>query len=297
MMAVTTNVPGPSFGPKGFIEPTETEILNGVIADIDAAFGGGLNPALETPQGQIASSMAAVIGNVNDTFLKYTQQVDPAYADGRMQDAIARIYYIERFPARPTVVTVTCQGAAGVAIAQGSQVQSSDGNIYYSLADAVIPDAGTVDVEFACQLPGPIPCPAASITTIYRAINGWDSVNNAADGATGRNTETRSEFEQRRALSVAHNAQGSLPSILGAILVTDGVLDAFVTENVNNTALTIGGYTLNPNSIYVAAVGGTDDDVARALWTKKSPGCGYNGNTTVTVLDQNPRLQPAVPRV
>jgi hypothetical protein len=38
-------------------------------------------------------------------------------------------------------------------------------------------------------------------------------------------------------------------------------------------------------SLYVAASGGTDADVAQAIWSKKAPGCGYNGTTTVTVED------------
>src|SRR6185312_16499588 len=34
---------------------------------------------------------------------------------------------------------------------------------------------------------------------------------------------------------------------------------------------------------------------AKAMWTKKSPGCGYNGNTTVTVTDDNPVYSPPQP--
>jgi hypothetical protein len=51
--------------------------------------------------------------------------------------------------------------------------------------------------------------------------------------------------------------------------------------------VTVGGVTLAAHSLYVAAVGGTDLDVATAIWTKKAPGCAYNGNTTVTVTDPN----------
>lgn len=288
-------VPKPSFGPDGFITPIEPDILVAVKEQINEAFGGGLNMADKTPQGQIAVSMTAAIGNANDAFLFLSQQFDPAYNIGRYQDAVARIYFIERLPARPTVTMVTCTGLVGVVIPAGSLVDADDGNLYRSLDSAEIPDTGTIDVPFACTVPGPIPCPAGSINRIYMAVNGWDSVINIADGAIGRDTERRDEFEQRRALSVAKNAQGSLPSILGSVLEVDGVLDAFVAENVNNTAHTIRGYTLAANSIYVAVVGGAADAVARALWTKKSPGCGYNGNTTVIVEDQSSGYNPPYP--
>jgi hypothetical protein len=221
--------------------------------------------------------------------------MDPAYNIGRYQDGIARIYFIERFPARPTVVTVTCIGSEGVVIPANSVVLAADGTQYLATDGGTIPASGTIDLQFECAIPGPIACPAGSIETIYQSINGWDQVLNAADGAIGRNTETRAEFEDRRRLSVAQNAQGSLPSVLGAVLSVPNVLDAFVTENVNNAPQEIRGFTLAPNSIYVAAVGGDDDDVARALWTKKSPGCGYNGNTLVTVTDDNPLYNPPRP--
>lgn len=292
---MTDAIPQPTFGATGFIVPAESDILLAVKAAWNNAFGGALNMADETPQGQLAVSQTAAIGNANDAFAFLAQQMDPAYNVGRYQDGIARIYFIERFPARPTVVTVTCLGGEGVVIPVNAIVVAADGNQYLATDGGTIPASGSIDLQFECVVPGPIPCPAGSIQNIYQAINGWDQAFNADDGVLGRNTEGRADFEDRRRLSVAKNAQGSLPSVLGAVLDIPNVLDAFVTENVNNTPLTIRGFTLNPNSIYVAAVGGDDADVARAEWTKKSPGCGYNGNTTVTVEDENPAYNPPYP--
>lgn len=294
-------VPQPSFGPNGFVTPAEPDILVAVKAEINAAFRNDLNMADETPQGQLAVSQTAAIGNANDSFVFLSQQFDPKYNSGRYQDAVARIYFIERIPASSTIVTVTCGGLANVVIPQNALVVAADGNQYFAISGGTIPLAGSIDLQFQCVKTGPIECPAGSINSalpgagIFQAVNGWDSVLNAADGVLGRNEETPSEFEQRRALSVAQNSQGSLPSVLGAVLTTAGVTDAFVTENVNQTAQTIRGFTLNPNSIYVCAVGGTDSDVAHALWTKKSPGCGYNGNTTIVVQDTNSGYNPPLP--
>ena len=292
---MTDAIPQPTFGATGFIVPAESDILLAVKAAWNNAFGGALNMADETPQGQLAVSQTAAIGNANDAFAFLAQQMDPAYNVGRYQDGIARIYFIERFPARPTVVTVTCLGGEGVVIPVNAIVVAADGNQYLATDGGTIPASGSINLQFECVVPGPIPCPAGSIQTIYQAINGWDQASNAADGVLGRNVEGRAEFEDRRRLSVAQNSQGSLPSVLGSVLSTPNVLDAFVTENVNNTAQLVRGFTLNPNSIYVAAVGGDDDAVAQALWAKKSPGCGYNGNTTVMVQDENPNYNQPYP--
>lgn len=284
---MATNVPPVSWNPAiGFVAPTDAEILAGRQADIDAAFGGGVNPSLATPQGQIATSDSAIVSNSNDLFLFYTQQVDPAYAEGRMQDAIARIYFLERNPAEPTVVQCLCTGLNGVTIPIGALAVAQDGNIYTSTQQGTISN-GNVTLSFSCNAVGPIQCPADTLNGIYQAIPGWDTINNPSDGIVGSNVETRQAFELRRAASVALNSIGSLPSVRGAVLNVAGVLDAYVTENVLGTANTIGGVSLAAHSLYVAVVGGSTAAIAQAIWSKKAPGCNYNGNTTVVVQDTN----------
>ena len=59
----TTNVPAPSLTDAGFVAPSEQDILSGVLADMNAALGGGANTALSTPQGQIALSETAILAD------------------------------------------------------------------------------------------------------------------------------------------------------------------------------------------------------------------------------------------
>lgn len=279
---MTTAVPQPAFTATGFVAPTQAAILVGVQSDLNAAFGGDLNPALESPQGQLASSEAAVVGNVDNQFVFLTQMFDPAFSFGRYQDALARIYFIERNPSQPTVIQVACVGLVGVVIPVNSLVVDLGGNLYTATESATIPASGTVTIPFAALIPGPLAVPVG--VSIYTSIPGWDTVT-VTSGVVGNNTETRSAFETRRALSVAQNSNGSLPSILGAVLTVPNVINAFVTENDSNSPQTIGGVSLGPNSLYVAVVGGEAQAIGEAIWSRKAPGCAYNGNTTVTVLD------------
>lgn len=290
---MTTNVPPITWNSAtGFQVPSSAAVLTGVQADITAAFGTALNFNLNTPQGQLASTEAAVIINTNAIFLYYTQQVDPSFATGRMQDAIGRIYFLERLPSEPTVLTVNCTGT-GVTIPVGATIIDPSNNIYLCTGAVQLPaGGGTVSAQFAAQIPGPLQVPPS--VSIYQTINGWDSVT-LVSGVVGQNTETRAQFEARRAQSVAQNSIGSLPSILGAVLSVAGVLDAYVTENTANTSASIGGVTLAANSVYVAAVGGTDLAVATAIWSKKAPGCNYNGNTTISVQDTSAGYSPPYP--
>lgn len=290
-----TSVPQPTFGPNGFVAPPEADILTGVQADIDGAFGGGLNPALSTPQGQLASSETAIIGDNYAMFIWYCNQVDPAFSSGRMQDGIARIYFIERFPARGTAVIATCSGLTGTIIPIGALARATDGNIYVCTERGTITAAGSVDLTFQCSVPGPISCAVGTLNTIYQTIFGWDTITNAADGVLGRVVETRSEFEDRRGQSVGINSMGPLGAILGAVLAVDNVLDAIVVENPEHSQTVVGGVFLGPHSMYVAVVGGNSDDIAFAIWQHKMPGCGYNGNVTVEVVDPNPQYNPPPP--
>lgn len=282
-----TAVPEPVFTPTGFIAPTEPVVFAGVTADINEAFGGALNPDPTTPQGQLATSLTAIIGNKNDQFVLLTNNVDPAYSSGRMQDAIARIYFLERTPAESTVVQAACAGLTGTVIPVGALAQATDGNLYACTQAGTIPLGGSVTLPFACVVTGPIVCPAATLNVVYRQIAGWDSIINPTDGVVGNNTESREAFEQRRFASVALNSIGQLGAIRGAVLNVANVLDAYVTENPTGSPMVIGGVTVPAHCLYVGVIGGLTNDVAKAIWTKKPPGCDMYGSTSVTVVDDN----------
>ncbi|KVS50708.1 hypothetical protein WK39_28010 [Burkholderia cepacia] len=294
-----TNVPPVLFTDAGVVVPLESAILAGVQADINAAFGGDVNPQLTAPQGQLAQSLTAIIGDKNSDVLEVANQVDPDLASGRWQDAIGRIYFLNRIAATGTVVTATCIGLVGAVIPAGSVAQDVNGYLYASTAAATIPSTGSVDVQFQCKTNGPIACPIGALATIYTAAQGWDRVTNATAGTPGQNVETRAAFEARRRLSVAVNAVNSVQSVYGAVLSVPNVLDAFVIDNPTGITKLYGAtkYPLLPHSLFVSVVGGTPAAIAAAIWSKKAPGCDYNGNTSFAIDDTSydqPQPQYAV---
>ncbi|QPF81684.1 baseplate J/gp47 family protein [Bradyrhizobium genosp. L] len=286
-----TLVPSFTFGPTGFVAPTGPAVLAGVQGDINAAFGNTLNYQLTTPQGQLASSEAAVISNTYATFQYYTQQVDPAYASGRMQDAIARIYFLERDPAEPTVLQLNCTGGP-VTIPVGALVQDSSQNIYSCTTATLIPATGSVVVPFACTVPGPVSVPES--VSIYRGVNGWDTVS-VVSGVVGRDVESRASFELRRQDSVAGNSFGPVPAILGAVAKVANVLDYFGYNNNTASPVTVFGVTIPAYAIYISVSGGLAADIASAILSKKGAGAPMAGNTTITTYDENPLYAAPIP--
>jgi hypothetical protein len=271
----TTSVPTISFTDKGFVVPPQSDILTGLQADTNAAFGGNMNLSPTTPQGQLNASQAAIIGDCNDQLVALFNGVDPALASGRLQDAIARIYYLERLPAQPTVLEVICSGIAGVIIPANALIADSSGNLYFNTGQVIIQSSGSVTASFSCQTTGPTPVPAS--ISIYQSIPQWNTVS-VSTGVVGNVVESRSQFEIRRQQTVAANGAGFLPTILGAVLQVSGVLDAYVTENFTASPATLGGVSLLPNSMYVCVAGGAQADIAQAIWSKKNPGCNMTGN-------------------
>lgn len=283
-MSGTSSVPSLAFGPDGVTLPQESDILTGLLDDMNAAFGGNLNQSLETPQGQLASSMAAAIGDKNSQIAYLVNQFDPANASGRFQDALARIYFLTRKPAEPTVLQVSCAGLTGTVIGVGAQVSDDAGNVYACTAAGTIPSSGAVVLPFANLVTGPIDVPGS--VSIYQTITGWDSAT-LVSGVLGQDVEKRADFEYRRQQSVAINANGSPGAIYANVFDVEGVIDAYVIDNPSSSAVNVGAtnYSVAANSVYVAVVGGTAADIAKAIWQRKSCGCNYNGNTSVVVQD------------
>ena len=258
----TTNVPQPSLGANGFIAPTQSQILAGVQADINQAFGGNVNFGTangSTPAGQFSTSLAATIGNTYDLMLSIFNGVNPAFATGMMQDAIGNIYFMTRSPGTSTVTQVTCSGLAGVQIPLQAVLQAEDGNLYTCDEAGTIPISGSIVLPFSCEVQGPISCPAQTFS-IYQAIGGWDSAISSNSGIEGTNVQTAASFEQQRQASVESNSQAMLASIRGSVLNVPNVIDVYTTENDNLYPI-----SLNPVAVIVGSVSGTTLTVASVI--------------------------------
>lgn len=292
-----TNVPSPTLGPTGYVIPDEAAILQGVCQDLQAIFGGGLNldpignpSSLTTPQGQLATTVTAIIADCFTQFLQVVSQYDPQYAQGRAQDALGNLYGMVRQAALGTQVSGTCNGLAGTVIPAGVPVaQDAAGNLY-TTAGGTIPAGGLLPLVFVNQETGALPFVAP--LTIYQTTPGWDLITGATQASLGQDAETQQAFEARRQASVAANAQGILPAVRAAVLASGQTLsppsvpaDCQVAQNTTDAPATVNGVTLAPHSIYVSVRGGDAAAIAQAIWTKTSGGCDFNGATTVQVPD------------
>ena len=284
---MSTLVPSITWVNGAPVLPAQSAILAGVQSDINNAFGGGVNPQLQTPQGQLAQSEAAIIGDKNNQIAYISNQVNPSLSSGIWQDALGYIYGMTRIPAAGTVVSATCVGAVGTVIPAGAVAQDTNGYLYSSIAAATIPAGGSVTVVFQNQTAGAIACNIGALSTIYSAIAGWNTITNATAGSVGNLVESRAAFELRRQSIVAKNSVNSNTAILGSVLAVPNVLSAFVADNTLNTTLSYGStaYPIAAHGLTVSVYGGASSAIAQAIWSKKPPGTSYSGNTSVLVYD------------
>lgn len=282
-----SNTPVIKWNDTGLSAPKEIDILSGRLADFNSAFGGNLNVTnLETPQGQLSTSDAVIIGEYNDMLLKLVNQVDPRFASGFMQDAIGQIYFLERKPALATSVMVECFGASDTVIPLGALVKDLNGNVYSCIVSGQIQLSGSITLPFENIIKGEIACPANTATLIYdrQGALGWESCNNPADGIVGANVEDRVSFEQRRNNSVSLGGQSSLDSAYAAVFNVTNVMDVYATQNLTDTDITLGStsYVLHPKEVFICVLGGSNLPIAQAIYSKLT-GTTLVGNTSTTV--------------
>ncbi len=222
-------------------------------------FGTVTNP---TPEGQQAASDTAIIGNAYALFCALANSSDPGFAQGRFLDAICRIYFLQRNPGQSTAVSCTCIGAVGTIILPNSLAQDTNvpPSTYFCVSGGQIGASGQITLQFQNMQTGPIPCPAGTLTTIYRTIPGWDAIVNPADGVLGENVETDYQLRVRRKNSVAANSLGQDTSVEGAVLKVPGVVDAYVTDNYNGYPVAI-----TPKAIANGSISGTTLTISEVL--------------------------------
>jgi hypothetical protein len=281
-----TNVPTPTLTASGYSIPTADENLAGVVQDMQAAFGGGLNlslgnsSSLTTPMGQLSSSLAAIKSDADAQFLGVVSAFDPQYATGRAQDAIGNIYMMSRIPAQGTEVTGACVGLAGTPIPAGVPVAVDGAGVLYTCAGGTIGTGGSLPMVFVSQASGPVAFTAP--LAIYQTTPGWDAITGATQTQLGNLVENAQAFEARRQASVAVNAQGFAAAVRAAVFASGASLvppqqpsSVYVYENPTAAAVVTGGITLPANSLYVAAAGGNPTAISKAILSKKNPGCNY----------------------
>lgn len=254
-----------------------------------------INTAPETPQGQIIDAETLAITQKDAELAFLANMFNPKTARGIWQDALAEIYFIKRKKAVNSRCYCVLSGLNGTVIEKGSKIQSSADSTYWDLLETVtIEGNSSVTALFECESEGAVIASPNTLNKIITTVAGWDTVNNIQSATVGSLEESQQAFEKRRYDSVALNSVGTTASVFSRVNQIDDVVGCYVVDNKTNVNKIIDDYLLKPHSIYVAVIGGSNQDIAEAIYRSLSAGCDYNGNTQITVVDPHTHAKEKV---
>ena len=240
--------------------------------DIDPLWN--LDPS--TPDGLKLAHDAEIFAALDEVLQQAYNSKDPNKAIGLDLDVVCALTGTKRNPGTPSNVTLTLTGTPGTVIAAGKRVESVENGARYTIDSAVtINPSGTATVTATCATLGATQGSAGTITRIVDTVGGWSGVTNPSVVTPGTDRQTDSQLRIERSMSVGKPGNNQIDSMIGQVFGVPGVSRCVVYENDTSSAAidpTDNPHGLPANSLAIVVEGGTDTDVAKAVFVKKVPG-------------------------
>lgn len=269
----------------GIVVADTADIKENVQQEYKDALGQNLSLEDSTPQGRLidAETDARTAVVENNALVANLFNFNMAY--GLALDAMGANFGLFREGATSSRVAATITGVAGTVIPANSQVSTANGIIFYAENSITIPESNTVTAVFLSLEKGAIACPAGALTKIIDGTFGWETVTNISAATLGTERESDASFKQKFYDSGLFTGKSLLGDYQSSINKVANVNSSFVYDNYSNEIITYDTVEIQPHSLYACVDGGNNEDVAFALFSVKSTGCNYTGNTTVQITD------------
>lgn len=273
---------------SGVITPDVSDVKTDVQNEFTELFGTALDLTASTPQGRLIELFTMERSFVLNLCAALANQVNLDTASGQFLDAIASFFGISRFKATRTRVLVTVTGVPNTVIPAGSLVKNDDGKVFFFENNCTIQQNGQNTAYVLAQEYGAIPCAINSLKTIISQILGWESVINQASATIG--SEDESDYSLRQRIKKArYSGVSLLQDVNSALSAVENIRSSFVYNNPTSETVVYDSVSVPPHSILAVVDGGTNLDVATALFDKVSAGCGYaeisGQSVSQTVID------------
>lgn len=293
---------GPPYGlvPTGFnVKPQEA-----VLSDMQAKQLAQISPTLDLQPTALIGVMngivsAAVAENWEVTGALYNG-MDPDNAADDQLTGLSLITGTEREDATKTQVpsgTVNVDGGFSAdPFTMFASVENNPTSLFTNKTLVENPGGAPADVlvEFEAVNPGPVRCPAGTLTVRQQSLSGWNSVDNTEDGVIGHNIEGDPALRVKREEELAAAGNATAAALRADVLremqpprVSSATLNCLVLWN-DTDAVDADG--LPPHTFEVIAYqpGNTADDdqiLAQFILDSKSAGIGTSGVSAKTATD------------
>jgi len=278
----------PYIDATGFHAPLYSDIRDQQIADAQSIFGTDIYLGTDSQDYQWICTIAEKIYDAFQIAQLVYNNRGPQTAIGSGLDSIIKINAMKRKSASYSTCPVTVSGVSGTTITGG--IATDKGNIKWDLPTTVtIPSAGTIDVTTTCEVSGAIVANPGDIINIYNPTYGWNGVYNSVSAELGSTIEGDAALRKRQSTSTTQSSKTMLEKTSAAIAQLTGVTRQKVYENDTGAVNSLG---LPAHSITCVVEGGTDEDIANAIFVNKGIGCYTNGNVVVNITDSNGEITP-----
>ena len=273
---------------KGISIKSFNEIAQELREDWISAFGGEtIDLSSSSPDGLEIDLKAKEIRSVSELVQAVASKLTLEGSSGVWVDIFMSYRGITRLGAAYSYVYLLFTGSNGTVIPEGTLVNNLFNDQFSTDSEITIGIEGTAYVRATSLNIGPVDV-SEGTWSLNQSISGISSVVVSNDGVIGRFIETDAEIKAR-AENTVHDGLATLPTIKSYIENNvSGITSVSVIEN-ETSSTDINGRP--PHSIEVMVLGGSDEEIARAIYKSKPagikaygthlPGDGY------LVLDSN----------
>lgn len=268
--------------------PTYNDILEDMIAAMKQIYGDDIYLDNSSPDYQLLSIFALKQSDTLQAMAYAYNARSPETAIGASLDSVVKLNGIKRKAAGHSTCQVKITGSPFTQITNGA-VKDRAGLTWDLPANVVIDSNGTAYTVATCRTAGAVSALAGDIAQIETPTYGWVSVTNEVAAVLGNAQETDAQLRERQTISTANPSQTMLDGTKGAIAALKNVSRYAVYENDTNVSSVTedNPYGLPAHSVTCVVEGGTDEDVAEAIFLHKGIGCYTNGDVEVQYTDQN----------
>ena len=275
--------------PEGYRLVRLAEVLEDLRADLiqitDQTTGETLQVDFQAddPFIQAINTLADNNAATREIIQQAYNSFDPQAATGPALSALVQLNGLLRQRGTRSTAPITVQGNDGTTIPAGSRITNANASDnWWTTADITIGATGTETGTVESVNVGPISAPSGTLTSIVDSVAGWVGVTNTSDAMLGTSDETDVALRRRQRVSTLTPAVAPVEAIFGNLSNLDGV--TFARVYVNNTLAT-DSRGIPAKAVAAVVVGGDDEEIARALFTRVGAGVLTFGNTSETLTD------------
>ena len=280
----------PFIDDTGLHIPTYIDTRDRLIEEVKQIYGQDIYLDQDSADYQFISIFARKIFDAYSLAMLVYNNRTPITAIGVGLDNNVAFANIQRKGATSSVASLTLTGTAGTAISGATAIDQND--YVWDIEDCVIGSDGTVQANAICQTTGSIQALPNTINRIGTPMFGWTAVTNQFAATAGNDVETDAELRGRYSYSIRTPSLTVFESIVASIQQVAEVTRVAGFEN--DTSATSTGTEppdipagLPPHSVTFTVEGGDDEEVAQAIYNKKTPGCYTNGTTEVQIMSES----------